>query len=100
MVSKSYHIPTQPAGLVAVGINFALRFALLDEVVLTNLPLFPRAAEELPEAPDAAEFAPALELPLACSRLPPFPHVRPEDPKDPEAFWNGLAESLANLVLI
>ena len=97
MVSGLYHVPTQPAGLVLVGINFALRLALLDDVVLTDFPLFLGAAEVLPEASDAAEFAPALELPLACGRLPSFPHVRSEDPAD---FWNGLAESLANLVLI
>ena len=65
MVSESYHVPTQPAGLVAVGINFPLGLALLDDVVLTDFPLFLGAAEELPEAPDAAEFAPALELPPA-----------------------------------
>ena len=100
MVSESYHVPTQPAGLVAVGINFELGLALLDDVVLTNFPLFLGAAEELPKAPDAAEFVPALELPLACGRLLPFPHVHPKDPEDPEDFWNGLGESLANLVLI
>ena len=81
---------------MAVGINFEL--GLVN--VLTNFPLFLGAAEELPEAPVAVEFASALELPLACGRLPPFFHVRPEDLKDPEDFWNGLAESLANLVLI
>ena len=99
MVSKSYHVPIQPVGLVAVGINFEL--GLVD--VLTDFPLFLGAAEELSEAPDAAEFAPALELPLACGRLLPFLHVRPKDPEDSEDledFWNGLAESLANLVLI
>ena len=95
MVSKSYHVLIQPAGLVAVGINFALGLALLD-VVLTNFPLFFGAAKELLKAPDAAEFAFALELALACGRFSLF-HVRP---KDSEAFWNGLAESLANLVLI
>ena len=96
MVSKSYHVPAQPAGLVAVKINFELGLALLD-VVLTDFPLLFGAAEELSEALDAAEFAPALELLLACGRLLPFPHVRPKNPK---AFWNGLAESLANFVLI
>ena len=79
-----YYFPTQPAGLVLVGINFALGLTLLD-VVLTDFPLLLGAAEEPPEAPDAAEFAPALELPLACGRLSPFPHVRPKDPEDPEA---------------
>ena len=79
LVSESYHVPTQPAGLVAVGINFALGLALLD-VVFTNFPLFFGAAEELLEASDAAKFALALELPLACGRLPPF-YVRLKDPK-------------------
>ena len=92
-----YHVPTQPAGLVLVGINFALGFALLDDVVLTDLPLFLRAAEELSEAPNAAEFASVLELPLACGRLLSFFHVRSKDPKD---FRNSLAGSLANLLLI
>ena len=96
MICKSYHVSTQPAGLVAVRINFALRLTLLDDVVLTNFSLFLEAAEELPEASDAAEFAPALEFLLACDKLPLF-HVRPKDLK---AFWNSLAESLANLVLI
>ena len=82
-----------------VGINFALGLTLLD-VMLTDFPLLFGAAKEPPEAPDAVEFAPALELPLACGRLPPFPHVRPKDSEDPKAFWNGLAESLANFVLI
>ena len=81
-----------------VGINFALEFALLDVVVLTDFLLFLKAAEELLEDLDAAEFAPALEFLLACCRLPFFYHLRPKDPKN---FWNGLAESLvANLLLI
>ena len=82
-----------------VRINFALGLKLLD-VVLTNFPLLLRAAEEPLEAPDVAEFAPALELLLACGRLLLFSHVRPKDPEDLKAFWNGLAESLANFVLI
>ena len=76
LVSKSYHVPIQPAGLVAVGINFELELALVD--VLTGFPL----PFELEVAVVATEFAPVLELPLAYGRLPPF-HVRP---KDPEAF--------------
>ena len=81
---------------MAAGINFALGLALLV-VVLTNFPLFFGAADELAAAAGAAMFSPGVKPPLACGRLPPFSHVRPEDPK---AFWNGLAESLANLVLI
>ena len=97
LVFELYHVPIQPAGLVAVGINFVLGLMLVDVEVLTGFPLFQfGAADKLAEAFDAAEFVPALKLPLACDRLPPF-HVCP---KDPEAFWNGLAESLANLILI
>ena len=81
-----------------VGINFALGLTLVD--VLTGFPLPFGAPDELEVAAGATDFPPALELPLACGRLPLFPHVRLEDPEDFEAFWNGLAESLANFVLI
>ena len=97
MFSGLYHVPTQPASLVLVGINFALGLTILDNIVLINFLLFLGAAEELPAAPDVVEFAPALELLLACGRLPPFSHVHRKDSK---AFWNSLAESLANLLLI
>ena len=50
LVSGLYHIPTQSAGLVAVGINFPLELSLLD-VVLIDFPLFFGAAEELSKAP-------------------------------------------------
>ena len=65
--------------------------------MLTNFPVLFRAADKLVEAVGAAVFSLEVEPPLACGKLPSFPYVRPEDP---EAFWNGLAESLANLVLI
>ena len=78
MVFESYHVFIQPAGLVAVGINIAL--ALID--VLTNFPLFFEAVEELPKAASATEFAPALELLLACGRLLLFLHASSKDSAD------------------
>ena len=81
--------------MVLVGINFELGLALVD--VLTGFLLLFRVPDKLKVAVAATEFALVLELPPACGRLPSFPHVRP---KDLEAFWNGLVESLANLILI
>ena len=61
LVSKLYHNLTQPAGLVAVGINFAL--ALLD--VLTGFLLSFRALDKLEMAASATKFAFVLEFSLA-----------------------------------
>ena len=96
MVSESYHVLTQPAGLVAVGINFAL--ALVN--VLTNFLALLGAVDKFAEAAGAVVFSLGVEPPLACSKFPPFFYVQPKHPTDLEDFWIVLTKSLANLLLI